>query len=218
MIKTGPSRGEAEKDALSLCSHHVLVKGGDTRVLATGYPYIHKAKGEDAKEMEGQEPDIQHQKPQPVSAHHGGGGAQDPLRGQIGKIQQQIVAHGKGEIPKEKSRQADRCQPSYDRKGSNDGICRYHKHVQLNGEQADELSCSDEGADTDAGVRVFKKTCQQIPDQSLFSVQESQKNRGQTDSEQTDEYGCEIPHCQIQGQTQIFIGKSEGVGELSQKK
>ena len=53
---------------------------------------------------------------------------------------------------------------------------------------------------------------------SLFSVQESQKNRGQTDSEQTDEYGCEIPHCQIQGQTQIFIGKSEGVGELSQKK
>ena len=82
MIKTGPSRGEAEKDALSLCSHHVLVKGGDTRVLAAGYPYIHKAKGEDAKEMEGQEPDIQHQKPQPVSAHHGGRGAQDPVGGQ----------------------------------------------------------------------------------------------------------------------------------------
>lgn len=160
---------------LSLYSHHILVEGGDTCVLAAGYPDIRKAEGEESQEMEGQEPDIQHQKSQPVSPHHAVGSTQDSVRGQIRKVQQQIVAHGKGEIPEDKNRQADHCQPSDDRKGSSDGFQRCDIHVQLKREQTDKLPCSDEGTDADTCVRILKKTGQQIPDQDLLAIQKSQK-------------------------------------------
>ena len=80
-------------------SHQILVKSSDTGLLTALNPYVGDTEGKKSDQVQGQNPKIQHKEPQPVSAHHIGGGAEYFFRVHSGKIKQQVIGHGKGERP-----------------------------------------------------------------------------------------------------------------------